>query len=107
MRFACSRTIVSAFLGVQVDRWVDRHRVAGVHAGALDVLHDAGDQHGLAVADGVDFDLAAVEVLVDQDGLPWRHRRPGADGCHELAVAFCTTSIARPPSTYDGRTSTG
>ena len=35
--------------------------------GPLDVLHDPGDQHVLAVADRVDLDLAALQVLVDQD----------------------------------------
>jgi hypothetical protein len=41
-----------------------------VHAGALDVLHYARYQRLLTVADGVDFGLDALEVLVDQDGLP-------------------------------------
>ena len=36
-------------------------------AGPLDVLEQAGDQHALAVADGVDVDLDALEVAVDAD----------------------------------------
>ena len=36
-------------------------RVAGVHAGLLDVLHHAADQHlAGVVADGVDVDLDGV-----------------------------------------------
>ena len=41
--------------------------VAGVHAGLLDVLHHAGHEHRLAVAERVDVHLGgAAEVLVDQ-----------------------------------------
>lgn len=46
---------------------VDRDRVARVDTGALDVLHDAGDQDVVPVADGVDLDLTAGEVFVDED----------------------------------------
>ena len=51
-------------------------------AGALDVLHDAGDQHLLAVADGVDLDFFADQVLVDQDRMIRRQRglRCGCSG---------------------------
>ena len=35
-------------------------RIAGVDAGLLDVLHDAGDHRGLAVADGVDVYLDGI-----------------------------------------------
>ncbi len=52
-----------------------RHRrqhagaVARVNAGFLDVLHDAGDQHVLAVAERVDIDFDGVfEEAVDQHG---------------------------------------
>ena len=38
-------------------------------ARALHVLHDAGDEDVLAVADGVDLDLAADDVFVHQHGL--------------------------------------
>ncbi len=41
--------------------------VAGVDAGPLDVLEQPGDQHLLAVADGIDVDLDALEVAVDAD----------------------------------------
>ena len=43
-------------------------RVAGVDARPLDVLEEARDQHLLAVGDGVDVDLDALEVAVDADG---------------------------------------
>ena len=67
-------------------------------AGALDVLHDAGDQDLLAVADRVDFDLLAHQVLVDQD----RVLRLNSTCVREVArssSAVWTISIARPPST--------
>ena len=38
-------------------------------AGALDVLHDAGDQHVGAVGDDVHLQLLAHEILVHQDGV--------------------------------------
>ena len=38
-------------------------------AGALDVLHDAGDEVILAVADGVYLHLLAHHVLVDEHGV--------------------------------------
>ena len=40
-----------------------------MHARALHVLHDAGDEDVPAVTDGVHLDLAADDVLVDQHGL--------------------------------------
>ena len=41
--------------------------IAGVHAGLLDVLHDAADQHVLAVADRIDVHLDGdVEEPVEQ-----------------------------------------
>ena len=46
----------------------DAGRVARVHAGLFDVLHDAADQNVGAVADRVDVDLDRVfEKAVDQD----------------------------------------
>ena len=35
-------------------------RIAGMHSGLLDMLHDAADQHILAVTDGVDIDLDGI-----------------------------------------------
>ena len=49
--------------------------------GALDVLHDAGDEDLLAVADGVDLDLHPFEILVDEDGTAGR----GIDGGGDIA----------------------
>ena len=48
---------------------VDADGVAGMDAGTLDELHDAGDEDVAAVADGVHLDLLALDVLVDEDGL--------------------------------------
>ena len=82
--------------------------VAGMDAGALDVLHDAADDDRLAVGDRVDVDLDRVlEILVDQQrcalgGVAAPARCSGAG-----SPSSAMTSIARPPSTYDGRTSTG
>ena len=38
-------------------------------AGALDVLHDAGDENVLPVADGVDLQLRAHQILIDEHGV--------------------------------------
>ena len=43
--------------------------VAGMDAGALDVLHNARNQDVLAVADGVDLQLGAHQVFIDQNGV--------------------------------------
>ena len=43
---------------------VDTDGVAGVHAGALHLLHDAGDQEVFAVADGVHLTLGTHDVLI-------------------------------------------
>ena len=48
---------------------IDGDGVAGVDAGALDVLHDAGDQHVGAVGDHIHLQLLAHEILVHQDGV--------------------------------------
>ena len=45
---------------------IDGDGVAGMDAGALDVLHNAGDQNVLAVGDDVHLQLLAHEVLVHQ-----------------------------------------
>ena len=47
-------------------RRVDADRIAGVDAGAFDVFEDAGNENILAVVNGVDFDLEAAQILVDQ-----------------------------------------
>ena len=46
---------------------IHRDGIAGVYARALDMLHDAGDQDLLSVADGVHLDLGTHQVLVDQN----------------------------------------
>ena len=45
----------------------DADAVAAVDAGPLDVLEEPRDEHAIAVADGVDVDLDALEVAVDAD----------------------------------------
>ena len=35
---------------------------------SLDVFEDARNQHGLAVADRIDVELATEQVLIDEDG---------------------------------------
>ena len=55
----------------------DTGAVSGVNSGLLDVFHDAGDDTGLAVRDGIDIDLDGIfQKLVDQDGMLGR----GLDG---------------------------
>ena len=51
-------------------------------AGPLDVLEEPRDQHALAVADGIDVDLDALEVAVDAD----RAVRVDDRGRRELAL---------------------
>ena len=48
---------------------IDRDGVARVHARALDVLHDAGDEHVHTVRNGVHFELGAHEVLIAEHGV--------------------------------------
>ena len=47
---------------------VDTDGVAGVHAGALHLLHDAGDEEVLAVADGVHLALGTRMYLSSRTG---------------------------------------
>ena len=61
--------------------------IARVHAGLLDVLHDAADDHALAVAHGVDVDLdRVVQELVDEDRMVGRDLERFADELHEVLV---------------------
>jgi hypothetical protein len=57
---------------LQALRGINRIRIAGVHARALDVLHNSGDDDCVAVGNRVDLDLGALQVLVDEH-LPPRH----------------------------------
>ena len=51
----------------------------GVHARLLDVLHDAADQHVLAVADGIDVHLDRhVEEAIEQHRAVVRDAHRGA-----------------------------
>jgi len=66
----------------QRQRGDDTGRVAGVHPGLLDVLHDGADVHVLAVAEGVHVDLDRVlEEAVDE------HRVVGAHAGGALHIA--------------------
>ena len=52
--------------------------IARMNACLLDVLHDAGDEGVLAVAQAIDIDLDGVsEVAVDQEGTLLRHDQFG------------------------------
>ena len=55
-----------------------------MHPGGFDVLHDSGNEHRFAVADRIDFDLAADEELVDEDWLALRHFCRGCNVHNEL-----------------------
>ena len=48
------------------DRGIDRNRVAGVNAGAVNVFHDAGNQNVFAVTNGVHFDFLPHQIFIDQ-----------------------------------------
>ena len=72
---------VNDFLAEGVRR-VDADRVAGVYAGAFDLLHDAGHKVIGAVADGVDLALGAKDVLVHQHGMAHVHML--GDNAHVL-----------------------
>ena len=60
---------VRRHLGREALGRVDGDGVAGVDARALDVLHDAGDEHALAVGDDVALQLRAGHVLVHEHGV--------------------------------------
>ena len=60
---------------------IDGDGVAGVDARPLDVLHDAGDQVVMAVADGVYLHLGAHHVLIDEHGV---FQPAGGDDLHVL-----------------------
>ena len=47
--------------------------------GPLDMLQDARDQYRLTVADGIDVELAAQQILVDQDRTANAERDGGID----------------------------
>jgi hypothetical protein len=56
-------------LGREAEGRQRARRVARMHARLLDVLHDAADEDGLAVADRVDVHLdRVVEEAVDEHG---------------------------------------
>ncbi len=66
--------------------------------GALDVLEDRRDPAVLAVAEDVDVELErALEELVDE----------GRARASSSSSGVRATRMPRPPSTYEGRTSTG
>ena len=63
-------------------------RVARVDAGLLDVLHDAGHDHLLAVGDGVDVDLDGVfEERSISTGWPWATMKASATNRSNWAVS--------------------
>ena len=76
--------------------------VTGVHAGLLDVLHDAHDHRPLAVADRVDVDLGRLfQKSVDQHRLA-----VGDDEClrdEPLELRFVVTDLHRPSAQHERR----
>src|SRR5579885_731307 len=48
-------------------RRIDGHAVAGMHASAFNVFHDAGNEYLVTVADGINLDFCAFEVSVYQN----------------------------------------
>ena len=66
---------------LQVQRRINCDRVTGVNTGTLHVLHDAGDQHILAIKHAVHFQLTAHQVLVNQNGVLLNGH---VDDLHEL-----------------------
>ncbi len=54
----------------------------------FDVLHDAGNQHLLAIADRIDLDFLADQVLVDEDRVLRCQRDLVADVPSELVCAI-------------------
>src|SRR6185312_9981775 len=71
-------------------------RVAGVYPGILDVLHHTADDASRPIGDRVHVGLERIlQTPLDPDRV------------FRSDPSSYTSSIARPPSTYDGRTSTG
>ena len=64
-------------------------------SGPLDVLQDARDQYHLTVADGIDVELAAQEVLVDED----RTANAKRNGCIDVAAQILSRMNDLHPST--------
>ena len=77
--------------------------VAGMHAGFLDMLHDAGDEDvAVVVADRIDIDFGgAVEEAVDQHRIVAgdAEQFAGRDLLSSAAPRRDTTTMPRPPST--------
>src|SRR5207237_9279623 len=67
------------FLRAQCDRRIDRERVPRMDSGALNMLQDARDKHGFAIAYGIDVELSAQQVLVDKDRAANAERQGGVD----------------------------
>ena len=77
-------------------------------AGVLDVLHDAADHDARAVGDRVDVASNASSRNRSIEHRPLLRHAHGASAKYSRSDASSyTICIARPPSTYDGRTSTG
>ena len=55
---------------------------------ALDVLHNAGDQDILAVKHAVHFQLAAHQVLIDQNGMLLDGHVDDLHEVHDVAVGI-------------------
>ena len=80
----------------QLRRGICRHRVTAVHPGALDVLHEPGDDDSLSVADGIDVDLGAEEIPIDEHGTSARARIGRESGHGRLEI-----TLHRIPAVHD------
>ena len=98
-------------LGAKRMRRQGAGRIAGMDAGLLDMLHDAGDEGVAAVGDAVDVDLDGVgQIAVDQERPLVRHcefRRPVEGGGETRHVAIelgaVVDDLHGPPAQHIGR----
>ena len=67
---------------------VNGDTVSGMDSRSLNVLHDAGDEDVLAVADGVHLDLLAHDVFVNQDGMLLSNLVDDADEFVDVLVVY-------------------
>ena len=75
-------------------------RVAGVDAGLLDVLHHAGDDHLVAVGDGVDVDFRGFfQEAVDQHRLSLGDQEGG--GHETLELGGVVADLHRPAAEHE------
>ena len=93
-----------AHVVAQLRRGIRGHRVAAVHAGALDVRHESRDDHRLPVADRIDVDLGAEEIPIDEHRATARTRIRRQRGHRRFQVALhrvaAVHDLHRPPAEH-------